>query len=300
MRLAIAAAALAGVCGLAACGDDDGGGSGDGPDMTRVAWARVYLDGKPTLPNQTAKSVGDTLARLEPSWVTGLIRLEPGEKPPKSEIAAYKKIRDAVRAKAPDAEFDIELNALEYKSAEELQDQMRELREAFDNDGWFFDFFTPAYRKRPEVVDAAVTEAHDNGEWIGGNTFGWNEDPSNPVVPKDADFLAVADADFKLNLDAVKTLAETIPVLFHLRNNPDLPGSEGCIYMNSYSTSKREAYITRRAGEQAKYDFSFAYPVFFPTCRASPNAPLNDVVAFDSIRDANMLSTIEGLMHKYN
>ena len=299
MRLTIAVLALGCLAGLAACGGDDDDDP-KGPDMTRIAWARQYLDGKNTLPNQTPKSIGDALAGLEPTWVTGLVRLENEQFPTKDEVAAYDEIRDAVRAKAPDAEFDVELNALEFKTADELTGQMDKLREEYDNDGWFFDFFTPAYKARPEVVDAAIANAHGHGEWVGGNAFGWTGDPSSASIPPGADFIAVADADFSLDLNGVKEFAERVPILFHLRNNPDLPQSEGCIYMNRWSTGKREAYITKRAREQSKYDFSFAYPVFFPSCRASPHAPLLDVISFDSIRDPGMLSTIKGLMDKYD
>lgn len=78
------------------------------------------------------------------------------------------------------------------------------------------------------------------------------------------------------------------------------PRSEGCIYINDYSNAKREAYISERAGQQEQYGFSFAYPVFFPTCLPTPTSNPNDIVAFDSIGDADMLKTIESLMQKYN
>jgi hypothetical protein len=296
-RLAIAVGAVAAVLGLAACGGDDEDVSG--PDMTRIAYARAYQNGEFTIPKATPGRVGRALARLEPTWVTGLIRLKADEKLTNAEVAGHEKIVETVRAKTPDTEFGVELNALEYKTTEEVQDRMREVRAELDNEGWFFDFFTPAYDKRPDVVKAAISEAHDNGEWIGGNTFGWSKDPDNPVVPPGSDFLAVSDDNFKLDLPAVRKLAEALPIVFHLRNNPGNPGSEGCIYVNKYTTAKREAYVRRRAKEQAGAEFHFAYPVFFPTCLASRHAA-HDIVSFNSISDGSMLSTIEELMRKYN
>jgi hypothetical protein len=298
VRLGIAVGALVALSGVAACGGDDGGDV-EGPDMTRVAYARAYQFGRFTLPKETPTDVGSALARLEPTWVTGLIRLKSKDTPTSTEVEGYDEIREAVRAESPDAEFDIELNALDYTTTEQVQSKMRDLRGTFDNDGWFFDFFTPAFQKRPEVMRAAISEAHDNGEWIGGNTFGWDKDPNDPVLPPGSDFLAVADNNFKLDLGAVRKLAQHTTVVYHLRNNPGKPRSDGCDYINRFSTGEREAYVRRRAREQKRADFHFAYPVFFPTCLARPNAA-HDIVSFDSIGDPTMLHTLERLMHKYD
>lgn len=295
--VAIGIGTLVALPGLGACGGDDGDVSG--PDTTRIAYARAYQNGKPTIPKEAPASIGQAIARLEPTWVTGLMRLRIKDTPSDADVAGYNKIREAVRAKSPDAEFGVELNALDYTTTEAVQDKMREVRGTIDNEGWFFDFFTPAYDKRPEVVRAAIAEAHDNGEWIGGNTFGWSKDPENPVLPPGSDFLGVSDDNFKLDLPAVRKLAEHVPVVFHLRNNPGNPGSEGCVYSNRYTTAQREAYVRRRAREQKGAHFHFAYPVFFPTCLASRHAA-HDIVSFNSIRDGTMLRTLEKLMHKYN
>jgi hypothetical protein len=224
--------------------------------------------------------------------VTGLVRYANGEKATAEQVAAYRRIRREVRATRPDAQFDVELNALEYRTPDEVRSMMRRLRAKFDNDGWFFDFFTPAWDKRPDVVRAAIDEAESNGQWIGGNAFGWSK---NPQVPPGADFLAVADSNFKLELSAVRALADRVPVLFHFRNNPGNRHSEGCVYMKRYTTAEREAYVRRRAKQQADGHFHFAYPVFFPTCELGRGD-----VAFDSLRDGTMLHTIAQLMQQYN
>ena len=223
-RLAIAVLAMGCLAGLAACGGDDD--DPKGPDMTRVAWARQYLDGKNTLPHQTPKSIGDALAGLEPTWVTGLVRFENEQFPTKAELAAYDEIRDAVRAKAPDAEFDVELNALEFKTADELTEQMDKLREEYDNDGWFFDFFTPAYKARPEVVDAAIANAHDHGEWVGGNAFGWTGDPSSAAIPPG--WLAQSP----LHIAEARRYQARQP-----HREPPVAGFEKCLFGHSQPTS---------------------------------------------------------------
>lgn len=260
--------------------------------MGRVAYARTYLTGTWTLPHQTPRSVGKALGRLEPTWVTGLERFAIGERVTAREVSNYDTIRDTVRAAAPDAQFDIELNTLDYRTPAQIRTMMSRLRAKFGNDGWSMDFWTPAWDKRPDVVRAAVAEAHEHGQWIGGNAFGWE---GKPVVPPGSDFLEVADSNFKLDLEAVSRLAEQVPVLFHLRNNPGHPSSEGCVYIQRYTTAEREAYVRKRAAEQADTGFSFAYPVFFPTCQIK-----SGLAAFDSTRDGSMLDTIEGLMQRYN
>jgi hypothetical protein len=283
--------------GLAACGGDDDNGAA-GPDMRRIAYARAYQYGEFTIQKQTPESVGKALAALEPTWVTGVIRLRISDEITSEEVSGYDTIRSEVRAKSPDAAFGVELNALDYTTADSVVDKMSEVREKFGNDGWFFDFFTPAYDKRPAVVEAAIADAHDHGEFVGGNTFGWSKDPEHPTIPPGSDFLAVSDDDFRLDVGAVRTIAKQIPIVFHLRNNPGKPSSDGCVYINRYSTDKREAYISKRAREQSKYDFHFAYPVFFPTCE--PPSKGHDIVAFDALDDSSMLKTIEQLMDKYN
>lgn len=298
VKVAVAVAVLAAPCGFAACGGDDDDAAG--PDMTRIAYARTYQNGKFTVPKESAASIGEALARLEPTWVAGLLRLRIKDTISEDEASDYAEIRKAVRAKSPNAQFGVELNALDYTTPEEVEDKMRDVRSAVDNDGWYFDFFTPAYEKRPEVVRAAISEAHDNGEWIGGNTFGWEKDPENPVVPPGSDFLGVSDENFRLDLAAVRKLAKHVPVVFHLRNNPGKPRSEGCVFKNRFTTAERERYVRRRAREQKRADFHFAYPVLFPTCLASGRHTAHDIVSFNSIRDGTMLRTIESLMGKHN
>jgi hypothetical protein len=292
--LVAALALLAGSIALAACGDDDGGSSGaDGPDTSRIAQARVYQNHRMTLTNQTPESIGDALAKLEPTWVTGVIRLEKKKTPPEEAVSGYRTIRETVQKEAPDAQFDVELNALDYGTPEEVESKMAELRETFDPDGWFFDFFTPAYAKRPEVVDAAIADAHEHGEWVGGNAFGWVRNPTKLGIPDDADYIAVSDSNFRLDRSAVRKLAKRLPVVFHLANSPGNIRKEGCVYIKRYSTKKRVAYLKRRASEQSGSKFHFAYPVFFPTCRPG-------ITALDTLREGSMFQDIEGLMRKYN
>ncbi len=173
---------------------------------------------------------------------------------------------------------------------------MSAIRPKFDNDGWFFDFYTPAYRDRPDVVEAAVDAAHDNGEWVGGNAFGLSSDPP---VPPGSDFIAVQDFDFEIDLKAVRTLAQELPVVFHLGNSPALPKSDGCVFINKFTTGERRRYVSRRAKQQQANDFRFGYPVFFPECARNPDNP-SSIYTFNAPRDPPMMSTIGSLARRYN
>jgi hypothetical protein len=312
------AAAVAAILGLAACGGDDDGSDPKAPEYAkRIAFARIYINpgsistsiktekaprgGRKlewTLPGQSSGAVGRYLARLEPTWITGLFRFEAGEQPSAQQIDEWNRIRRIVRAQAPDAQFDVELNAQDYQTKAEIRGTMGELRSKLGNDGWFFDFWSPSYEQRPKVMEAAIENAHNHGEFIGGNAFGWRK--HTPEIPPGSDFMAVADKNFELDLEAVARLAEQVPVIFHFNNNPTKPESEGCVFMKDFTTSKREAHVTQRAGQQADHHFRFAYPVFFPSCQRGHRHDEPDVVAYDSLSDKTMPNTLEELMAKYN
>jgi hypothetical protein len=281
---------------IAGCGGDDGSaGDPDSPSRTRIASVRIYQHGTWVVPGETPDTVGKALASLKPTLVSGLIRYEPTEEVNNHEVDAWNKIRARVLAAVPNAHFGVELNALAYETPEQVEQQMSEIRSKLDNNGWFFDFFTSAYEQRPEVVEAAITAAHENGEWVGGNVFGLGHDPP---IPPGSDYLAAQDSgDFRLNLAAVARLAKRIPVAVHLGNSPGDPTSSGCRFIRELETAEREAYTAKRAKQQKPNDFRFAYPVAFPECDFKPPKGL---VAFNAIKDGTMLPTIKRLMDRYD
>ena len=196
------------------------------PARTRIAAVRIYQHGTWTVPGETPDTVGKALAALKPTLVSGLIRDEPTEEVKDHEVDAWNKVRTRVLAASPGAHFGVELNAVSYKTPEQVEQQMQEIRAKLDNNGWFFDFFTTAYKQRPDVVEAAINSAHENGEWIGGNVFGLGHDPP---VPPGTDYLA--SPGFRGLQDRprreVRKLAEKVPIAFHLGNSPGDPRSSG-------------------------------------------------------------------------
>jgi hypothetical protein len=289
---------LAALLALAGCGDEDSGSLGaDAPDATRIADARVYQDHTWTIPGETPASVARTLASLRPTWVSGLLRYQAGQNPRPDEVATWKTITAAVREKSPRAAFGVELNAAEYRTAEDVRSQMGAVRDKINPDGWFFDFYTPAYRLRPEVVEAAIEEAHENGEWAGGNAFGLS---AGPPVPPGSDFIAVQAFDFRTDLAAIRALAKRLPVVFHLGNAPELPNSDGCVFIERFTTARRAAYVRERAEQQRANDFRFGYPIFFPECSRRVGAANPGLFTYQAPRDGNILATFKQLMAKFN
>lgn len=302
-RARIALGALAAALALAAWGGDTGRAGGPAapsatpPDASRIAWVRVYQHGKWTARGETAASVGAALAQLRPTYVTSLIRFAAGERVTGDEVRAWETIRAAVLATSPGAEFAIELNALEYPTVRKLNRMMAKVRAAFGNDGWLFDFYTTATERRAKVMRAAVANAHANGEWIGGNAFGIAR---NPRYPPGTDFLEVQDSGFRINLDAVRRLAGELQVHFHLGNSPAFTNSSGCRFIKQLSTAGRQAYVSRRAGQQAQYGFRLGYPVFFPECYRRPNNPQTRIITYNAPDDEPMMTTIGSLMDQFD
>ena len=284
---------------LGACGDsdDDAGTTSVGPpNSDRIASVRIYQGGRWTLKGETANSVGAALAKLKPTYVSALVRFQAGEPVANYEVKAWNKVRAAVKKVSPDAKFSIELNALEYPTPAKLTAMMDKVRSRFDNEAWLFDFYTTAAKSRPEVMEAAIADAHEHGELLGGNAFGLAK---KPTVPTGTDYIAVQDTAFKIDLDDVKKLAERVPVFFHLGNNPDLLKSTGCAWIREFTTKRRSKYVTQRAGQQDDYNFRFAYPVFFPECSVDPADPNARIYAYNAVKNDPVLETISELMSKY-
>ena len=292
-RVALAPVAMVALVAPAGCGSDDDGGSPGPPSAARVVSARVYQGGQWVVNGETPATIGAALAKLRPTYVGSLLRFQAGEEVAAREIRAWNSIREAVRRSSPDAKFSVELNGLEYETPGDVTEMMGKVRDAVDLDGWLFDFYTPAAKRRPEVMEAAVQDAHDNGEFLGGNAFGISKDPP---IPDGTDYVAVQDTDFRIDLDAVRVLARRAPVFFHLNNAPEIAASGGCRFINDLDDAERRAYVSLRARQQRSYDFRFAYPVFFPECEGKGEG----VYAYNAVKDPPIMRTIASLLDRYD
>jgi hypothetical protein len=299
MRLAAAGAVFALACLATAAASDDSlaGPATLAPDSGRIASVRMFQDEQFTAKGETPATIGAALAELRPTYVSALLRYGANEKVRPRQIAAWNTVVAAVRAVSPNTMFSVELNAMQYPKVKKLNSMMARVRNAIGPDVWLFDFYTPAAKRYPKVVAAAVANAHANGELIGGNAFGIANDPP---IPEGTDYIAVQDFNFKINLKAVRELATRAPVFFHLGNSPNLPDSDGCEFIEDYSTKKRTRYIRKRARQQAVNSFRFAYPVFFPECERNRGGRNATVFTYNAPKDGPMMNTIAGLMDTYD
>ncbi len=266
------------------------------PDGARIATVRMYQTGQFTTKHQDPASIGAELASLDPTYVSALLRYPKGGKVRGREVQAWNTVVAAVREASPDVKFDVELNAMEYPTGKSITNMMSYVRGRIDPDGWLFDFYTPAAKKKPKVVKAAIAAAHENGEFLGGNAFGI---ANNPVVPAGTDYIAVQDFGFDINMPAVRQLAQRSTVLFHLGNSPAFTNSDGCQFIEDLSNKKRIAYVTKRADQQAANKFRFGYPVFFPECARDRGHREDTLFSYDAPNDVPMMNAIRALMDKY-
>lgn len=301
-RSLVAALAVVTVAFFASVGPGNGAPLPAGPEtfpqaLQRIVKTRVIHTRISTVRNSNSRRIGRALASLHPSWVSGMIRYAQGQHPKHREVRAWLEITRIVRTANPQAKFDVTLNADQYGNGQELQRMMHRVRSKLDNDGWFLDFLSTAHRKRPRMIRAAIASAHANGEFIGGNVFGISK---KRPVPLQADFLAVQDFRFRLNLKAVGSLASQVPVVYHLHNHPEKPRGGGCRFIERFSTGRRQAYIRRRAKQQVNFGFRLQYPALFPECTRDRPDGRSILYSYNAFRDPPMARTIRRLLDLYD
>ena len=282
--------------------------SGDHPDpivpgpstfpqtMSRVVMARVHHTRLSVVRNTNSRRIGRSLAGLAPTWVSGTIRYAKGQHPRRNEVRTYREIRRIVRTSSPHAGFDVTLNAKQYHDGREIQRMMHQVRKKLHNDGWFFDFYSRAYKKRPRMIRAAIANAHAHGEFIGGNIFGVRR---KRPLPMRSDFFAVQDFRLRLNLHAVQRLGGRVPLVYHIENDPDRPLSGGCKFIKQLSTAKRSALVRRRARQQARFNFRFQYPALYPECHRY-RRHRTFLQSYNAFRDPPMARTILRMLNRYD
>jgi hypothetical protein len=268
--------------------------------LSRIVSARVHHTRISTARNLNARGVGRALAGLRPTWVTGLIRYAKGQHPNGAEVHAWRQITRIVRLANPGVQFDVTLNADQYLNGRELRKMMHRVRKRLDNDGWFFDFYSTAFRERPRMIRGAIANAHAHDEWIGGNVFGLRR---RAPVPVRSDFVSVQDfRSFDLNRPAIRRLARHVPVVYHVNNNPAHSRSGGCRFIESFNSARRRNLIRHRAKQQGGYGFRVSYPAFFPECfRDRPGRGNGHFLySYNVFRDPPVRKAVRHLLNRYD
>jgi hypothetical protein len=229
-----------------------------------------------------------------------LIRYAKGQHPTGGEVRAWRTITRIVRRASPAVQFDVTLNAQHYRDGDEILRMMHRVRKKLGNDGWFFDFYSTAFHRRPRMIRAAIASAHRHGEFIGGNVFGLSRERPLPVR---SDFLSVQDfRNLTLNRPAVRKLARLLPVVYHLNNNPGRARSGGCTFIQSFSSARRRALLRHRAKQQGAFGFRVSYPALYPECfRDRPGRGTGRFLySYNLFRDPPVRKEVRHLLDHYD
>ncbi len=259
-----------------------------------------------TYPNLRARRIAyvcDTYAPLDPTYVSGLIRLDADEDLGPEQIAIYRGIRRCLRARANHPiRFDVVLNALHYadpdayptggKGADALRGRLKNLTEDLAPDLFFFDFYTVPFHDakgkdwNKGAIVAGIDWIHFHGRLVGGNVWGES-------VPDGTDFAAVDDSGGLDRTRAQAAALHGVPLLFHIQNDPQSPKSAGLAFLEG-TPGERENIVRRESELQRDIHASYMYPVFFPLRFVDGKG--NRMEAYDAREDRDMYPLLEKLV----
>jgi hypothetical protein len=184
------------------------------PVFARAVTLTVYRDGVWLVDSVHQDAMIERLAALQPTLVSALFAFAPDERPTVRHRDLFVRVREAVRARVPEARFDLALDAMAYSSGPQVVDHMRELTDAFEPDLWFFERWDEADRENYAVVVSAIGQAHANGQAIGGAT-------ASGEIASDSDYGVVrSDGDARALLRQLRILTSIHPLPYLVR----LPG----------------------------------------------------------------------------
>ncbi|GAB4405497.1 MAG: hypothetical protein OHK0053_31430 [Microscillaceae bacterium] len=256
----------------------------------RIVSAQIYAGNLWVLEQENPVSVGSILAKLSPSYVSGLLCPGSDENLSSEQINAYHQIRAAVLAAQPQCKFDLVICPNQYTEPEALTARMRYLNDMLHLDGWFLDFVPGTQKASAKVIEAAVAYAHSQNQFIGGNEL-------NKSLLKMGDFVVLHDGqtiDLKLK-EEISNLSKTynIPILFQINTHSQRGADDTAhTFMRKWQTHQRGEHIKRLARNQVSWRYRLMYPVFFPVY-------LNKN-AYNASRDGLMLKSLLELMTQYN
>ena len=256
----------------------------------RVVQARVFHSGVWTLAgtSQTPVTVGRTLASLQPTFLTGLLRIPDHGDLSNGEVEAYATIRSAVIESNKTCRFDVLINAGVEHSAEAFIRRMKEFSSRLHPDAWTFYVSPETEMIAPEVFQQGISQAHLYGQMVG-------YDGPLSLIPEGVDFIVIRAWDLKVNRRQIDMLRakQRVPLIVEL---PTTFGAKACpevvAYVAEMQTSERVALIAQLAENQYSWGYRLAYPVFYPLYPARR--------AFDATKDNILLVSIRALLAKFN
>lgn len=255
----------------------------------RVIQARLFQAGAWTLaPSQTPLTVARTLASLQPTFVTGLLRVSNEGELSNAEAEAFLANVGAVRAVSKGCRFDVVINAGVEESAASFVRRMREINARIHPDAWSFLILPGDNAINPELITEGISQAHATGQMVG------YEGPLQ-FVPDGVDYIIVRAWDLKVPAGVVEQLRSKhgVPVIVELPTSfGKNAGEDALAYIEKMITRERAEVLTRLAEDQGSRGYRLAYPVFYPI---DPQRH-----AFDSTKDETLLVTIRSLLARFN
>ena len=256
----------------------------------RVVQARIFHSGVWTLAgtSQTPVTVGRTIASLQPTFVTGLLRLPDRGDLSNAEVEAYETVRSAVMASSKNCRFDVLINAGVEHSGETFIRRMKESATRLHPDAWTFYVSPETEMIAPEVFQEGISQAHLCGQMVG-------YDGPLSLIPEGVDFIVIRAWDLKVNRRQIDMLRakQKVPLIVELPTTLGVKAPPEVIaYVEEMQTGERGALMSQFAENQYSWGYRLAYPVFYPLYPAHH--------AFDATKDNMLLVSIRALLAKFN
>ena len=256
----------------------------------RIVQARLFQSGTWTLADnsQTTMTAARTLASLQPTFISGLLRLPDHGELSDAEAEAYASVRATVLASSKTCRFDVLINAGEEQSPEIFVQRIKEFNVRIHPDSWTF-YVSPETRAiSPEVFVEGIAEAHAEGQMVG-------YDGPLSLIPEGVDFIVIRAWNFKVNHEEIDLLRakQRVPLIVELPTTfGNKEYSEVIAYVEEMGSQDRVSRITELAENQYSWGYRFAYPIFYPLYPARH--------AFDATKDNILLVSIRALLSRFN
>jgi hypothetical protein len=256
----------------------------------RVIQARLFHSGAWTLAgsSQTPGTAARTIASLQPTFVTGVLRVPDRGELSNAEVEGFDAVRNEIRKGGKTCRFDLVINAGAEESGDLLLRRMHEITVRIHPDAWTFYVSPDDTSVYPEVFAEGIAYAHSQGQMAG-------YDGPLSLIPEGVDYIVVRAWNLQVNrkqLDQLRAkqrvpMIVEIPTTFGTKSSPEVSA-----YIREMDSTERSEALTRLAENQGSWGYHFAYPVFYPLYPAKQ--------AFDATKDNILLVTIRSLLARFN
>ena len=270
--------------------------AGNAGQVSRISFGKTvqavqFANNQWLLPDKTRAEAAEILAGLNPQFIIGTIRLEPGQPVATATISAWHNLRNTVRKANPAAGFDVVVDLRRYSTPEAVTQHLRESAAKLTAEAWTFDAVSTVFEAKPAIFRAALEEARKQGRLVGGIVYGGS-------IPQGLDYVMLSTGPRAEGLNRGTPAASRVvtmrapgggplPVIA-LSGTGTAPG-EG-FAMGKTPAERRQLVLL--AAKAQKKDSAFAYPVFGPLAMNNR--------AYDASRDEFMLDTIRRCLRLYN